>query len=135
VEGVNAGLSIPELSSLRWLATRSGTDAPDPRALQALGTYLFHGDLAFTATFFAVGSLLFAWLLLRGRMIPRVIAWTGVIASALLVAGLPLQLAGFLDGPITQLMWLPMLVFEVPVAVWFIAKGVAPPMRMLDSVA
>ena len=112
MEGVNAGLSIPELSSLRWLATRSGTDAPDPRALQALGTYLFHGDLAFTATFFAVGSLLFAWPSLRGRMIPRVIAWTGVIASALLVAGLPLQLAGFLDGPITQLMWLPMLVFE-----------------------
>jgi hypothetical protein len=66
-------------------------------------------------------------------MIPGVIAWIGVIASALLVVGLPLQLAGFLGGPITQLMWLPMIAFEVPVAVWFLVKGVAPAHRMLDS--
>src|SRR5262245_50763023 len=135
VEGVNGGLSVPELSSLRWLATRNGPDAPDPSALHALGAYLFHGDLAYGATFFAFVSLIFAWLLLRGRMIPGVIAWIGVIASALLVVGLPLQLGGFLQGPITQVMWLPMLAFEVPVAVWFIVKGVAAPARVLDSVA
>jgi hypothetical protein len=58
LEGVFVALAIPDLSSSRWLATRTGADAPDPRALQALGTYLLHGDLAFTATFFAVGSLL-----------------------------------------------------------------------------
>jgi len=133
VEGVNAGLSVPELSSLRWLAAQTGADAPDPPALRALGLYLFHGDLAFIATFFAVGSLLFSWLLLRGRMIPAIIAWTGIIASALLVVGLPLQLGGFVAGPITQLMWLPMLAFEVPVAVWFIVKGVRPAARVLDS--
>ena len=37
-----------------------------------------HGEI-----FFAVGSALFSWLLLRGRMIPVALAWLGVIASAL----------------------------------------------------
>src|SRR5712691_3715900 len=42
-------------------------------------------------TFFAVGSTLFCWLLLRGRMIPAALAWLGVLASVLLVVILPLQ--------------------------------------------
>ena len=67
-----------------------------------------------------------SWLLLRGRMIPAALAWLGVIASLLLVVVLPLQLARLLDGPITSLVWLPMLAFEDTVGVWFIVKGVSP---------
>ncbi len=52
-----------------------------------------------SAIYFSVGSLLFSWLLLRGRMIPVVLAWLGVLASALLVVILPLQLAGLFGGP------------------------------------
>ena len=37
---------------------------------------------------------------------------------------------GFLRGTITSLVWLPMLAFEVPVAFWFLARGVAPPARV-----
>jgi hypothetical protein len=44
-----------------------------------------------------------------------------------LVVLLPLQLAGFLHGPITSLMWLPMLAFEVPLAFWLLVKGVSTP--------
>lgn len=82
------------------------------------------------AIFFAVGSMLFSWLLLRGRMIPIALAWLGVIASVLLVVILPLQLAGLLGGPmawsasITWFVWLPMLVFEVVLALWLLIKGV-----------
>jgi hypothetical protein len=85
------------------------------------------------AIFFAVGSLLFSWLLLRGRMIPVALARLGVLASILLVAILPLQRAGLFIGAVnwfssvTWLMWLPMLVFELTLAVWFIVKGVAAP--------
>jgi hypothetical protein len=85
------------------------------------------------AIFFAVGSLLFCWLLLRGRMIPVSLAWLGVLASVLLVVILPLQRAGLFGGTmkwsssVTWLMWLPMLVFEVAVALWLLIKGVAPP--------
>jgi hypothetical protein len=62
-------------------------------------------------------------------MIPVWLARLGVAASALLVIGLPLQLAGLLGNPITSVMWLPMLAFEVPLALWFILKGVAIPAK------
>ena len=82
------------------------------------------------AIFFAVGSTIFSWLLLRGRMIPVPLAWLGVIASALLVVILPLQVAGLLGGPtawsdsITWIVWLPALVFEIALALWLLIKGV-----------
>src|SRR5258706_6157545 len=43
-----------------------------------------HGEI-----YFAVGSTIFSWLLLRGRMIPVALASLGVVASALLVVLLP----------------------------------------------
>jgi hypothetical protein len=78
------------------------------------------------ATLFAIGSACFCWLLLRGRMLPRALAWTGVIASAILVVGLPLQLGGLLGAPLTMWMWMPMLAFEVPGGLWLLAQGVLP---------
>ena len=56
---------------------------------------------------------------------PVALAWLGVLASLLLVVLLPLQIAGVLRGSITQLMYLPMLAFEVPLGVWLLVKGVA----------
>ena len=85
------------------------------------------------AIYFAAGSLLFSWLLLRGQMIPAALAGLGVFGSGLLVVVLPLQRAGLFAGAlnwasgVTWLMWLPMLVFELTLAMWFIVKGVAAP--------
>lgn len=85
------------------------------------------------AIFFAVGSTIFSWLLLRGRLIPQALAWLGVLASVLLVVILPLQVAGLFGGStnwsasVTWLVWLPMLVFEVVLALWLLIKGVAMP--------
>jgi hypothetical protein len=128
-EGVIGALSVPETLALLWLSTATGPGAPDRAAVNALAAYFMRGGMAFTATFFAVGSTLFAWLLLRGRMIPVVLAWIGVLASGLLVICLPLQLVGFLRGPLTQWIWLPMFFFEVPLALWFLIKGVGVPAR------
>ncbi len=129
-EGIIGGLSIPGILAVFSLATSTGTEAPATAAAQTLATYLLRTDVALPATFFAVGSTFFSWLLLRGRMIPITLAWLGVAASVLLVVCLPLTLAGFLDGPIVTLMWLPMLAFEVPLALWLITKGVATPTRV-----
>ena len=131
-EGVIGAVSIPTLLEKAWLATATGAVAPDPAAANALGAMMLSvpqtsGNLA--ATFFAVGSTLFAWLLLRGRMIPVALAWLGLFASILVVVCVPLQLIGFVGSPITELMWLPMLAFEVALAVWLIVKGVAAPPR------
>jgi hypothetical protein len=128
-EGVIVGLSIPVMLTLVWLATAAGADKPDTAAAHALAGYLLRDDVALTASFFAVGSMAFAYLLLRGRMIPVPLAWIGVVASALLVVGLPLQLAGWLHDPIASLLWLPMLAFEVPLGIWLLARGVRAPAR------
>jgi hypothetical protein len=88
------------------------------------------------AIYFAVGSLLFSWLILRGRMIPVPMAWLGVVASALLVVIIPVQRAGGTiswASAVTWSLWLPMLVFELTLAGWFIVKGVDPPARKLAA--
>jgi hypothetical protein len=83
-----------------------------------------------SAIYFSVSSLVFSWLLLKGKAIPAWLAWVGVAASALLVVILPAQLAGLFGGSmswtssVTWLVWLPMLVFEVVLAFWLIIKGV-----------
>ncbi len=60
-------------------------------------------------------------------MIPVALAWLGVLASILPVVCLPLQLAGLLGGPVTSFIWLPMLVFEVALALWLIIRGDGAP--------
>lgn len=123
-EGVTGAVSIPATLGLLWLATATGANAPAPAGAQALGAFLLRPSPLDGATFFAVGSTLFSWLLLRGRMIPAALAWLGVVSSILLVVGLPLQLGGVLHGPITSLMWLPMAAYEIPLGVWLLVKGV-----------
>jgi hypothetical protein len=39
---------------------------------------------------------------------------------------LPLQLAGFTGGLITQLMWIPIAVFEIVFGVWLLFKVPTP---------
>lgn len=131
-EGVIGGLSINRSMGLLWLATATGDNAPDAAAAQSIGAFFQMGQTwspIISATFFAVGSTLFSWLLLRGRMIPAPLAWLGVLASVLLVVGLPLQLAGVLSGSDIMLVWYLMLAFEVPLALWLMIKGVAMPAR------
>jgi hypothetical protein len=129
-EGVIGGVFLQRGLGKLWLATASGADAPDPAAASALGAYLmklptWSSDLP--ATFFAVGSTIFAWLLLRGRIVPAPLAWLGLLASILVVVVLPLQLVGIAGGLLTQVMWIPMLAFEVGFALWLIVKGAAMP--------
>ena len=118
---------LASMSEMRLLVTSA--NAPDATAVDLLGAHLLRGDMALSGSFFAVGSLLFCYLFLRGRMIPGVLAWLGVIASLLLVVVLPLQLGGFLTGPVTSMIWMPMIVFEVVFALWLIIKGAARPSR------
>ncbi len=127
-EGVIGGVYIPMTLGLLSLATASGASAPDAAATNALGSFVRTAQAwnpTIAGTFFAVGSTLFSWLLLRGRIIPVALAWLGVLASILLVVGLPLQLAGVLHSPVTLLMWLPMAAFEIPLGLWLLIKGVA----------
>jgi len=134
-EGLIGAASIPATVALLQLTTATGPQAPDSAATQALAAFVLEQTPLVSALFFAVGSTLFAWLLLRGRMIPVPLAWIGVVGSALLVVGLPLQLAGFLAGPVTQLMWIPVAVFELTLGPWLLIKGVPSGVTSVPRVA
>jgi hypothetical protein len=123
-EGLIGAASIPATVALLQLATATGSQAPDSAATQALAAFVLEQTPLVSALFFAVGSTLFSWLFRRGRLIPVPLAWLGVVGSALLVVGLPLQLGGFLSGPMTQLMWVPVAVFELTLGPWLLIKGV-----------
>ena len=130
-EGVLSAVFVIATLGLLWLATAwTSAGAPDAAAAYALGAFLLKvrdWNTTIGATFFAVGSTLFSYLLLRGRTVPVPLASLGVIASVLLVLGLSLQLTGFLHGTATLLMWLPVAVFELTLGPWLLIKGVAEP--------
>ena len=123
-EGVTGALSLPRGAGRLWLATEAG--ALDPATSNALAAVLLNlpsWSMEIGGILFSVGSLIFAWLLRRGRIVPASLAGLGVLASILTVVILPLQLVGLAGRPVTDLMWLPMLVFEVWLALFLIVKG------------
>src|SRR6185369_7779911 len=102
-EGVAGAFFIPMTLALLSLATEAGANPPDAAA-QSLASFFLTArrwNPIIAATFFAVGSTLFSWLLLRGRMIPAALAWLGVLGSILPAVCFPLQLAGLLGGRVT----------------------------------
>jgi Domain of unknown function (DUF4386) len=121
-----ASILVPNNLGLLWLASEQAGASPDVATTNALGAFLLPAG-PIGAIFFAVGTLIFSYLLLRGRMIPASLAWLGVFSSGLLVVGLPLQLAGFLTGPLTGYQWVPEIVFTIVLALWLLIKGVAAP--------
>jgi hypothetical protein len=124
VEGVLVTTSLSDSLGILWLA--GGSDESSG-VIHVLASYVMRSEVTLTSTFFAAGSLLFAWLLLRGRLIPAPLAWLGVFASLLLLIVLPPQLVGVLSHPMLAAVWLPMLLFEVPLGIWLIVKGVRRP--------
>jgi hypothetical protein len=133
------GMIAPMITlGLLWLATATevgiaGRDAPGVLVLAGFLRKLGGWNTITAAMLFAIGSTIFSWLFLRGRMIPRSLAWLGVAASVLLVVLLPLELAGVVSGPVTRIMWLPMAAFEIPLGLWLLVKGAAMPARRRPS--
>jgi len=131
VEGVLGTLSIQSYLRLGWLAKAViGPGSLDPSTINALRTFLLMPapSVPLGTVFFAVGSTIFSYLLLRGRMVPVWIAWLSLFASGLLAVVLPLQVAGFSTWRLTgYYQWLPVLVAQTALALWLLIKGVATP--------
>ncbi len=130
-EGLSGAIMLRQSVALLKLAALPRSDA-----VIANAAVLFMPDapMGIGATFFAVGSTIFSWLLLRGRMVPVPIGWLGVLSSALLVVLLPLQFIGAVSGVVTSflVMWMPALVFELTLAGWLLVKGAAPARKQLQ---
>jgi len=78
--------------------------------------------------FFGMGSAVFSYLWLKSRYIPRALAAWGVVGS-LLAAASPF---GFTILPnfaniVEPWSYVPILVFEIALALWLLVKGLRPP--------
>lgn len=123
VEGLLGALGISGKLGLLWLATGAGTTSAATTATLATLFHMPGGPVG--AVFFAVGSTIFSYLLLQGRMVPAAIAWLGVLSSALLVVVLPLQLVGWVDNGAANYAWLPAFAFAPVIGAWLLFKGVS----------
>lgn len=137
IEGIPDG--IPALVGQRWLAQASAANTFDEQAVEILGAALFRPGGGAGIIFFAVGNTIFAWLMLRGRIVPTAVAALGVGASLLLLIVNPLQLSGLASGSmnffsiVTWAVFFPELVFEVWLSLWLILKGARPPVKAVET--
>ncbi len=133
-EGLLAALPILGKLELIQLAT---APVAGPRSAfdLALGNELLHRpDEGLSQFCFVVGGFLFACLFLRGRLIPRWLAWTGVVTIGAQLICVPLHIATMIPGSIVNWMWFPILLYEVPLGIWLIAKGTTSPIAAGENV-
>ncbi len=124
-EGLLAFLPLLDKLELMGLATGyGGRCAENPACLALANELLKRPDNGLDEFCFVVGGFLFAYLFLAGRLIPRWLAWIGVITIGLQVICVPLQIAGMIPGSIVTWLWIAILPYEIPLAFWLILKGV-----------
>jgi hypothetical protein len=87
-----------------------------------------HAANAVTALVFCLGGAMFYVLLYRSRIVPRWISAWGLVAIPFYVASYLLPLYGVfeVDAPPQVLMYLPLALQEIVLAVWMIARGFRP---------
>ncbi|HEY7194264.1 MAG TPA: DUF4386 domain-containing protein [Gemmatimonadales bacterium] len=119
-EGITGAASLPPILAFLSVVAAGGAN-------ESLGAFVLDDSVFVAATFFAVGSTIFSWLLLKGRMVPIRLAWLGVIGSALIAMALSLESLQAVGSAVVQILWIPVAVFEIVLAVWLIAKGVTDP--------
>jgi hypothetical protein len=125
-EGLLGAIGIVATLGLLWLGTAAAAIGPEAAAANALAALLLRArvwSLGIGGTLFAVGDTLYSYLFLQARSIPLQLGQMGIFASVLLVLFLPAQLVGFIQGPANDLVWMPMLVFEVGLGLWLLIKG------------
>ena len=77
---------------------------------------------------FCVGAFMLYTLLFQSRRVPRWLSIWGLIAAPLmLIAGLLLPITGDPNSTISSILYAPMALQEMVLAVWLIARGFAAP--------
>jgi hypothetical protein len=125
-------LSLIELSQ-EYIAAQT----PDHSYFQTLGAVaLAERSWAsqIQVVFFVLSALIFYYVLYQTKLLPRFLSIWGFIAVASLVAANVLPVPDLTQGfnP-TQLLFLPIFLSEILVAVWLIAKGFSPSATVIES--
>jgi hypothetical protein len=124
-------LGMTTLNSFKILFVVSGAGylaAFDPGQLHALVGLLvraYYAGYDIALIFFSLGSSAFACLLFKGRLVPRLLAGFGVLASLLFLAGTVTLFLWPEAGPrIRQMINPPIALYELLVGLWLLIKGV-----------
>jgi len=100
--------------------------APASSYFQTLGSLfyqLMHFSYDVQMVFYCTGGILFYYLFLKSRYVPRVIPIYGIIVAALGFIGELLVIFGY-DVPIY--VFIPILPFELAIGIWLMIKGFRP---------
>jgi len=125
----NAAPAAARLGILR-IATSISSTAGDGASEVAQASLLFQAPslvMAVSSTIFALGSAIFAFLLLRGRRIP---SWLAAIGMASSLLPLPMFLLRAMRLVSASAVWysnVPLITFELAFAAWLLVKGVRQP--------
>jgi hypothetical protein len=115
--------------ALLSLSQHSAQDASSTHALVDLMWEVPPMSTNIGSTFFAAGSTLYCYLLLKARVIPVPLAAIGVAGSLLVLVGVPVQTAfgtQTFTGP-SAAIWIPIAVFEISTGGWLLFKGARVP--------
>lgn len=124
-EGLLGSLSILDKVQLMHLATVVTGNTTDAAGARLLGNYILNRpDELFSEFCFVIGGFIFAWLFLRGRLIPSLLAWIGVVSIGVQIVCVSLNIAGFMSVSVVNLIWLLIMTYEIPLGLWLIVKGV-----------
>lgn len=122
---------IHQLTTLKYLSNVNYLKAFEPDQLHALanismGTYSSGVYVGFICL--GLGSLVFAYLLLKSGYVPKVFAWLGIFASALMALG---SFTIIIFPAISKLLYpygmVPMFFYEVGLGLWLWIKGARLP--------
>ena len=125
----------PVLLAMSWLlllplgeAMASGPGTASPVAVHVGVLLIDGGNNAVGSLVFCLGAGIFYTLLYRSRIVPRWISVWGLVAIPFYVAADLLAMYGVMDADSTAqvLMFMPMAVQEMVLAVWLIARGFRP---------
>ena len=123
---VSVGATIASLIAVRLLSSADYLTVFEAGELHGLSrlarnAFGFGQDVGFI--FLGLGSTVFAYILLRSRYIPRVLAGWGVFASVLLAT---YNLVIIIVPAVTKLMYVslgPMGIYEIAIGLWLLTKG------------
>lgn len=122
-------LAVREISAFALLYTSQEyvkAGAPDSSYFQTLGS-LFYESTQFgynvLMVFYCLGGILFYYLFLKSKYVPKVLPLWGILVASLGFIG---TLFVLFDYNVPMYVFLPILPFELAIGVWLMVKGFRP---------
>jgi len=120
-------LAVREISAFALLYTSQEyvkAGAPDSSYFQTLGSLFYESTqfgYAVLMVFYCLGGILFYYLFLKSKYVPKVLSLFGIIAASLGLIG---TLFVLFDYNVPFYVFLPILPFELSIGVWLMVKGI-----------